>query len=233
MKDRIIGILGGMGPQATLDLYREIISLTPATMDQNHIRVLIYSNPKIPDRTSAILAGGESPLPELIESAKILEQAGAGILTVPCNAAHYFVPEIQKHIGIPILHMIEETCKTVRTNMPEVKAVGLLAATLTVKGGLYRAVFEKAGIKVLEPSEEDQKRVHAGIFQVKAKTYDAGTYNTFHSIGAGLIKAGAGVVILGCTEVPLAFDPERAGYPSLNATRVLAQAAVNWALEKQ
>lgn len=232
MSDRIIGILGGMGPQATLDLYREIISLTPAEKDQDHIKVLIYSNPKIPDRTSAILAGGESPLPELIESAQILEKAGAGILTVPCNAAHYFVPEIQKHLTIPILNMIEETRKAVRTLLPDIDAVGLLAATLTVKSGLYRNVFQKAGIKVLEPNEADQQRVHAGIFQVKAKTYGHGTYDTFESIGASLIKAGAGLVILGCTEVPLAFDPKRAGYPSLNATRVLAQAAVNWALEK-
>lgn len=232
MSDRIIGILGGMGPQATLDLYREIISLTPAEKDQDHIKVLIYSNPKIPDRTSAILSGGESPLPQLVESAKILEQAGAGILTVPCNAAHYFVPEIQKHVTIPILNMIEETCKAVQTLMPEVKAVGLLAATLTVKGGLYRKVFNKVGIKVLEPNEANQQRVHAGIFQVKAKSYGASTCDTFESIGASLIKAGAGVVILGCTEVPLAFDSERVGYPSLNATRVLAQAAVNWALEK-
>jgi aspartate racemase len=232
MSDRIIGILGGMGPQATLDLYREIISLTPAEKDQDHIRVMIYSNPKIPDRTSAILAGGESPLPELIESARILEQAGAGILTIPCNAAHYFIPEIQKQVTIPILHMIEETCKAVCALMPGVRAVGLLAATLTVRSGLYRTVFEKAGIRVLEPNEADQQRVHAGIFQVKAKAHGPGTHDTFESIGAGLIKAGAGVVILGCTEVPLAFDPERAGYPSLNATRVLAQAAVNWALEK-
>ena len=232
MSERIVGILGGMGPQATLDLYREIISLTPAQKDQDHIKVLIYSNPKIPDRTSAILAGGENPLPALVESARILKQAGAGILTIPCNAAHYFIPEMQNQVTIPILNMIEETCKAVRTLMPEIEAVGLLAATLTVKSGLYRKVFQKAGIKVLEPNEADQQRVHAGIFQVKSKTYGLSTYDTFESIGASLIETGAGVVILGCTEVPLAFDPERAGYPSLNATRVLAQAAVDWALEK-
>ena len=80
VRDHIIGILGGMGPEATLDLYRHIINLTPAVRDQDHIRVLIFSNPKIPDRTEAITAGGTSPVSDLIESAKLLERSGAGII---------------------------------------------------------------------------------------------------------------------------------------------------------
>jgi aspartate racemase len=117
-RDRMIGILGGMGPEATLDFYRHIINLTPAVIDQDHIRVLIYSNAKIPDRTEAITADGDSPLFELIESAKLLERSGAGIIAMPCNAAHYFLPQMQKEISIPILDMIEETCRALRECRP-------------------------------------------------------------------------------------------------------------------
>ena len=116
--DRVIGILGGMGPEATLDLYRDIIRLTPAKRDQDHIRVLIYSNPKIPDRTMGIEQTGESPVPSLIESARILEKGGAGIIAMPCNAAHHFLPEIQRQITIPVLDMIEEACRRLCERFP-------------------------------------------------------------------------------------------------------------------
>ena len=111
MPDRIIGILGGMGPEATVDLFREITRLTPAEKDQDHVPVLVYSNSKIPDRTTAMLEGGEDPMPALIESARVLERAGAGVLVIPCNTAHYYLPELQKKVGIPILNMIVETLR--------------------------------------------------------------------------------------------------------------------------
>ena len=110
MPDRLIGILGGMGPEATLDLYRHILALTPASKDQDHIRVLIYSNPKIPDRTMAIAEEGESPLDSLVESAMLLERAGAEMIAMPCNAAHYYLPGMQKKLEIPVLDMVGETC---------------------------------------------------------------------------------------------------------------------------
>ena len=122
--DRVIGILGGMGPAATLDLYRYITNLTPATKDQDHIRILIYSNPKIPDRTEAITGRGQSPLPMLIESARILEKGGAGIIAIPCNGAHCYVAEMQVNLGIPIKNMIEETCRTLRLHLPNAGIVG-------------------------------------------------------------------------------------------------------------
>ena len=221
-----------MGPEATLDLYREIIGLTPARRDQDHIRVLIYSNPKIPDRTRAISESGENPLPYLIESAGLLERSGAGIIAVACNTAHYFLAEMQESIGIPILDMIEETYRTARSLLPEAKTVGLLAAVGTVRGGIYGKVFGRTGVKVLVPDHADQRRVQAGILQIKARAHDRSTQDTFESVGARLMKAGAEAIILGCTEIPLAFDPNGVDYPSLNSTRILAQAAVDWARGK-
>jgi len=230
-RDRIIGILGGMGPEATLDFYRHIMNLTPATRDQDHIRVLIYSNPKIPDRTEAITSDGVSPLAELIKSAQLLEKGGSGIIAMPCNAAHFFLPRMQQEISIPILDMIEETCRAIRITFPDAKKVGLIAALGTVRSGLYHQALEHSGIEVLVPSHEDQQRIEAAIGEVKAGVQNRSTQEIFQSIGMRLVEAGARVVTLGCTEVPLAFEPNEVTYPSINSTRILAEAAVAWALK--
>ena len=230
--DRMIGILGGMGPEATLDLYRHIIALTPAIRDQDHIRVLIYSNPKIPDRTKAIAAQGDDPLPWLIESAKLLEKGGAGIIAMPCNTAHYYLPQIQQEVSVTILDMIEETCRKIRETLPEARTIGLIAAYGTVHCGVYHKALASAGIELMIPNDADQTRIRAAIGQVKAGMHDRGTRETFHSIGKRLIEAGAGAVILGCTEVPLAFEPKEVAYPTVNPTGILAEAAVAWALGK-
>jgi aspartate racemase len=228
--NRMIGILGGMGPEATLDLYRHIIELTPAKKDQDHIQVLIYSNPKIPDRTQAIAGSGESPLPYLIESARLLEGSGAGIIAMPCNAAHHFLPEIRREIGIPFLDMIEETCRKFQAQLPGAKAVGLIASIGTVCSRVYTRTLSMAGVDVLLPDDEDQQKIQAAIDQVKTRTHDRSTQETFQLMGTRLMNAGAAAIILGCTEVPLAFDPGEVDYPSLNSTRILAEVAVDWAL---
>lgn len=229
--DRIIGILGGMGPEATLDLYRHIINLTPASRDQDHIRVLIYSNPKIPDRTKAISEEGESPLRALIESAKVLEAGGAGIIAMPCNAAHHYLPEMQREAGIPILDIIAETCRKLRCHLPAVTTVGLLASNGTVHRA-YNKALATEGITVLLPNGPDQQEIQEAIAHVKAGIHTEATQQQFQSIGMRLVQAGAQAIILGCTEIPLAFNPAAVRYPSLNSTRILAEAAVHWALGK-
>ena len=115
MGEKIIGILGGMGPEATADLFYRIIRSTPVKRDQDHPRTIIYSNSKVPDRTAAILGKGPSPLPEMTMAATKLEKTGADFIVIPCNTAHYFIEELRKEIDIPILDMIELTAKTIKT----------------------------------------------------------------------------------------------------------------------
>lgn len=228
--DPVIGILGGMGPEATVDLYRHIVELTPAEKDQDHFKVLIYSNPKIPDRTEAICSGGESPLPQLIESVQFLEKAGAGIIVMPCNTAHHYLPEIQAQTGIPILNMIEETGSVLTASMPDITSVGLLAMDGTVRSGVYARTLEPAGVRILLPEKEQQARIQKAIARVKAGKTDRVTKTMFETAAKRLVDSGAQAIILGCTEIPLAFDPEVIGRPYLNPTRILAQSAVDWAL---
>jgi aspartate racemase len=222
-----------MGPEATLDLYRHIIDLTPAVIDQDHVRVLMYSDPKIPDRTEAIAGKGESPLRHLIEAGRILEGGGAGIIAMPCNSAHHYLPEMRREIRIPILNMIEETCAFLLGRFPLVRTVGLLATVGTLHSGVYEAELAKVGLKVLIPHAEDNQRIQDAIASVKAGTYGHKTREVFESAGFRLMKSGAQAVILGCTEIPLSLDPDAAAYPALNPNRILAQAAVDWALRER
>jgi len=230
---RMFGIIGGMGPEATVDFYREVLRLTPARNDQEHIPVLIYSNPQIPERTKAILEGGVSPLPMLVETARLLEQAGAGALAMPCNTAHYYFEPLQSSIQVPIFHMIKETADGFSRRVPDGRRVGLLATTGTVRSGIYQQIFDRKNIDVLTADPVDQDSIMDGIRKIKAATHDEVTALMFEAIGARLVKSGAQAVILGCTEIPLAFNESRAGYLTLNATRILAQAAVDWALGRR
>jgi aspartate racemase len=229
---RIIGVIGGMGPDATADFFREIIRLTPARADQEHIPVLIYSNTEIPDRTNAILDGGEDPTPSLVYTAEVLERAGAGLLTVPCNAAHLYLPRVREQVSVPILDMILETCRSFKRLVRQGTAVGLLATTGTVRCGIYEHIFGQAGVRVLLPGDDDQSLVQSCVGRVKAGDTGSAPREVFESVGARLMAAGAQMVVLGCTEVPLAFREEKVGYPTLNPTRILARAAVDWALEE-
>ncbi len=229
MSDRIIGILGGMGPEATVDFYREIIRLTPASRDQEHIPVLIYSNTRIPDRMAAILDGGEDPLPHLIDSARILESAGAGIIAMPCNTAHFYVERLRRKITIPVLHMIEETLLDLQVRYPEVRTIGLLATAASIRTRIYQTAFAPPGLTIIVPTESGQERIMAAIRDIKAGRNREQARKTVENIGADLVTAGAEAVILGCTELPLVFESQSRLCPVLNPTRILAQAAVDWA----
>ncbi len=229
--ERIIGIVGGMGPEATADLFREITRLTPAVRDQDHVQVLIYSNPKIPDRTKAILNGTDDPLPALIATARKLEGAGAGILAIPCNTAHFFLPQLQAAVCIPILNMIEEALLEVRRIAPHSSAAGLLASTGTIRSRVYESSSGLAALRILTPDAGDQEKVQNAIYDIKAGTRVDGPRRIFEATAHALMNKGADIVIHGCTEIPLAFQSTDPEHPCLNPTRVLARAAVNWALD--
>lgn len=225
---KVIGILGGMGPEATCDLYLKIIKCTPATKDQDHIRVVIDSNPKIPDRTAFILGSGEDPRPLLIETAKHVESMGASLIAMPCNTAHYFHGEIQSAVSVPVLHMMKEVARELGG---KVKHAGLLATTGTVKTGLYRDALEAAGIETIVPGEEGQNEVMRAIYAIKGG--DFGTAGgIMRTQGQELVRKGAEVVIAGCTEIPLVLRNGDLEVPVLDATMVLAQACVREALSE-
>ncbi|WP_175060239.1 aspartate/glutamate racemase family protein [Thermococcus sp. 2319x1] len=225
--EKVIGILGGMGPLATVDLFKRIVLKTPAKKDQEHPRIIIYNNPKIPDRTAYILGKGENPLPELIDSAKKLEKWGADFIIMPCNTAHYFADEIQKAIKIPLINMIEETASHVEAL--GVKRVGILATTGTIVSGIYQKALEKRGIEALVPSGEDQEKVMKAIYEgVKAGDIELGRKLLLEV--AKKLENEVKAIIAGCTEVSVALKPEDLSVPLVDPMDILAEKAVKLAL---
>lgn len=133
-----IGIIGGMGPEATADLFRWIIWLTPATKDAENLPVIIHNNPQIPSRVEAIMNDGKSPLPAMKKMVSDLETLKSDVIAIPCNAAHYYLPKLKKATEIPIINMIEETADYINREYPNVKKVGILAPEMTMRTGLYQ-----------------------------------------------------------------------------------------------
>ena len=162
---KTIGILGGMGPLATADLFRKITLLTDAACDNEHIRVYIDSNARIPDRTAAILSGGPDPVPEMASALRSLERCGADCVIMPCNTAHYFLPRLQAMTSLPFLSMLEATAKTCAKDFP-----GQTAAILATKGTLATGLYEKAlnaqGVHCLVPDEGEQDVLMHLIYDV-------------------------------------------------------------------
>jgi len=226
MPEKIIGILGGMGPEATTDLFYKIIKLTPAEKDQDHLRVIIDNNPKIPDRTAAILGKGEDPLPALRETARNLEKAGADFIIIPCNTAHYFLSLIQESVKIPILNMIEETVKETRKKIPPIQKVGLLASIGIYKTKIYSQHFKKFNIEVISPEEKDKEKVMKVIYAVKAGNLSEEIKKNILKIAQKLIDKGAEAVIAGCTEIPLILKEGDVSVPIIDPTQALAEAAI-------
>ena len=226
MPEKIIGILGGMGPEATIDLFYKIIKSTPAGKDQEHLRIIIDNNPKIPDRTAAILGKGEDPLPALQETARNLEKAGADFIIIPCNTAHYFLPSIQESVKIPILNMIEETAKETQQIIPQIKKVGLLASIGTYKTEIYHKHFKKFNIEVISPEEKDKEGVMKIIYAVKAGNLSNDVKGNIFKIAQKLINKGAEAIIAGCTEIPLILKEGDVSVPLIDPTQVLAKVAV-------
>jgi aspartate racemase len=281
---KTIGIIGGMGPEATADIFTKIINLTPAEQDSDHIHILIDNNPQIPSRVQAILHNGESPIPELIRMAKSLEKSGADFLIIPCNTASYYINDIRKHVSIPVVSIVEETSKYIFKNFNQHNIIGLLGTEMTVRLGLYQKELVKNGINLickdhhcniveqLQTSVEEYKRF-IGLdvdkhYKVKFSNHLSKNNRISilapylksmrdlvmkaiygkEGIKAGkkelpkklLIKAvkeleqeGARIVILGCTEIPLALTEKHIGKVLLvDPTEVLAKSAIEIALGK-
>ncbi len=232
MPEKTIGILGGMGPEATLDCFDKIIKNTPAAKDQEHLRVIIDSNPKVPDRTAAIIGDGESPVPVMVAGCRALERAGADFIIIPCVSAHVFLADIQQLIELPILSIFDAVAETIARDYPEIKSVGLLGTTGTVSGGLFQKRLAQEEIKTLVPDDGMQSKIMAAIYDIKK----AHASRTRSEITSDLIAAaeslisrkpeGARGIIAGCTEIPLALRQEHLSIPYFDAVTILARAAI-------
>lgn len=227
MDKKTIGIIGGMGPMATVDLFSKIVSNTDAKCDSQHAHVIIDNVPTIPNRVHAIMGTGPSPLEPILRSATRLKQAGADFFIMPCNTAHYWFREIREGSGLEGVSIIQETVRFLKAQ--GVGKVGLLATDGTLRANVYNEEFSVSGIEQVTPSEAGQKEIMRLVFECVKAGKEPGDLALFREELAQMRKRGAEMIVAGCTELPILFSQFLPDVPVVDATDILARAAVHYA----
>ncbi|HCE5853587.1 TPA: aspartate/glutamate racemase family protein [Pseudomonas aeruginosa] len=230
-----LGIVGGVGPAATVDFMGKVVKNTPAGRDQDHIKMVVEQNPQIPDRTANILYKDTDPTVAMYATCKRLECEGANAIAIPCNTAHAYVERIQGYLGIPIINMLTETIDFIRQAYGSERKVGLLATSGTIQSRVYHHAAERVGLSLLVPDEVEQALVMSAIYGesgVKAGHTSGQCRDELLTAVSHLVKQGATVLILGCTELPLIlpqdddFQIDGVSVSLVDPTNVLAQRCV-------
>jgi aspartate racemase len=226
-----LGVLGGMGPLASASFMERLTALTPAQVDQQHVPAILWSDPRIPDRTDAQLSGGEDPLPWLVNGANKLKQAGAGAIVVPCNSAHLWYDPLVEAVGLPVLHIVTAVASNLQRIGFQRGRIGLMGATATLKLGLYQRQLKALGYDCIVPHDDEMERYcMRPIRLVKANRIEEAYPLALECIEL-LRSRGAQAVVLGCTEYPIAVPHARRpeiGLPLLDSIDALALAALHW-----
>ena len=196
-----LGVMGGMGPEATSYYYENVITHTDASCDQEHIDMVILSHATMPDRTAAITSGEQNELiGKLCEDARILERLGVSNIAITCNTSHYFYDHIQKAVKIPVINMIEESVAYAVRDFENVKRVGIMATDGTIGSRIYHKACRKAGVTPVKPSEERQRDVMSLIYD-DIKAGKPGDRKKFDRVVSEFMRKGCDVIILACTEL--------------------------------
>jgi aspartate racemase len=231
----MLGVLGGMGPLATVDFLHKLIEETPAQRDQDHVPVIVYGVPQIPDRPAAIVGNGPSPLPAMLEGVRVLKQAGASAIAIACNTAHYWYEPLAEAAAVPVLHIADAACDALARRQVRAERVGLIATDGTLAAGFLQSRLESRSLQpLLNTTEEQAQWVLPAIACVKRREL-AQAHALVSRACEALHARGAQSIILACTEIPVALEYASTPYAaiSVDATRALAQACVQWWKEKR
>lgn len=226
---KTIGVLGGMGPEATLDFFAKVLEHDRAACDQEHLRLLIDNNPAVPNRNEAVAGTGPSPGPVLAAMARGLERSGADFLVMVCNAAHAFEDDITAATGLPFVSIVAETVRATLARIPGVKTVGVLASSGCLDVGLYQQAFAPHGVRTLIPEGRTRRIFMDLLYRIKAG--DKGDEVRFGmlELATELVGQGAEAIVASCTEVPLVLFENDLNVPLVNSTDALVAAAIAYA----
>ena len=222
MADKIVGVIGGMGPDATVDFMAKVIAATPASKDQDHVHLLVDQNPKVPNRQAAQSGDGEDPGPAMAAMAKGLEQAGADFLVMPCNTAHAFADPIRSAVSIPLVSIIDAAVDACRGH----EAIGVLTTRGCLDAGIYQAAFTAAGLEAVLQEEAEIEELMRLVTEIKAGGQGESIAHDMQSLAEALVDRGAKAIIAACTEIPLVLTPDMLDVPLVSSTDVLAEATV-------
>ncbi len=222
-----MGVLGGMGPDATVDFMARVLAVTEARSDQDHVRLLVDQNPKIPNRQRALLEGADSPASALASMAARLEAMGSDFLVMPCNTAHAWAAEISAAVGIPLVSIIDVTMAAVTASAS--RTVGLMASAACLDASVYQDALSDAGLTPVLQSADELAELTALIAAIKTGDHGAGVGSSMLALAESLVEQGATALIVGCTEIPIVLDPEDLDVPVFSSTDLLAAATVRLA----
>jgi aspartate racemase len=220
---KVVGVLGGMGPEATVKFIASVVALTPASRDQDHVHMIIDHNPGVPDRQSSDPENKLAIRRSLVAMALRLEAAGADFLVMPCNTAHAFADNARSAVSVPFLDIIEESVKAVAKS---VRRVGILATTSCVAGESYQRCLTAQGHTPILPDEPQQARLMKLIYSIKAGDKSETVQREMVEVANVLIAQGAETVIAACTEIPLVLDGSSISVPIVSSVDALAKRTV-------
>jgi aspartate racemase len=224
-KRKTVGVIGGMGPGATIDFLRRIVAATPAHDDADHIHVLVDNNPQIPSRIAALIEGhGEDPAPVLCAMARGLEKQGADFLVMPCNTAHYYLPQIARAVNIPVLDMIALSVAQIAALLPERGRVGMLASPAVQRIGLYETRLREAGLEALFPDALGEEKLLSVIRAVKSGGISQNHHREYAEVADSI--SAADVMLIACTELSVLGPPKGISRPFVDALDVLVNATI-------
>jgi aspartate racemase len=225
----MIGVIGGLGPEATLDFFAKVLRATPVEREQDHLHLLIDNYPKTPNRNESIAGVGPSCAPALIDIASRLERAGADLLVMPCNTAHAYEDEVRKAVATPLLSIIDVASDAVCSVCPGAKCIGVLAAEGALRAQLYQHAIADRGRQALTLTEQELPAFMDAIYRIKSGRADSSVRAAMLGFANALVSRGAEALIAACTEVPLALETSRCPVPVIDSTDALAHACVRWA----
>ncbi|WP_407333954.1 aspartate/glutamate racemase family protein [Enterovibrio sp. 27052020O] len=226
-KEMTVGILGGMGPEATVDLMRRIIAATPANDDADHIRLLVDNDPKVPSRIKALIEKtGESPAPYMANMAQGLVKGGADFLVIPCNTAHKYYDDVAHAVSVPVMNILTLSADKILRLYPNIKRVGLLGSTALQITQLYQPAFEQYGVETLYPCNVEQTALMALIRAVKANAHNDKSIEAFNRAAEDLEDQGAECLLIACTELSVIAKSLTTALPVLDASQILAEHVV-------
>ncbi|MGU7841557.1 aspartate/glutamate racemase family protein [Burkholderia sp. AW33-5] len=219
----LVGVLGGMGPLATVDFMHRVICLTRARCDQEHLPMIVANLTRTPDRSRAIIDGGTDPLPALLDGIALLNGCGVDVIAIPCNSAHHWYAPLRERSAAPILHIVDASVAALPAG---VRRVAVLATGGTLVSGFYQAALRARGFEPVMPGVAAQRDIAACIAAVKAGKIDASVRRLTRAL-ATLARRDVGVAVMGCTEIPIAARALRdAPFALVDSTQELARATV-------
>jgi aspartate racemase len=227
MNEKVLGIIGGMGPEATVELMKRVVRGTAALKEEDHIRMFVDSNPKVPSRMKALIEGsGESPGPYLAQMARNLEMFGADFLAMPCITAHYYFEEISSAVKIPVLNMINLSIEAVLEDHPGIRSIGILASTAVLITGLYEKGFKDKGVRLMSPSPARQDQVLLAIKRIKTGDYGSEVLSLVQPAIRELIESKPEALLVACTELSLIANQLHTEVKLIDALQVLSDRIV-------